>query len=128
MQGANDQVYSDNYLTPRRPARLAVELARAESTSLRIAASRSLAESARLRAQLHQILIPRVDASLARLVAIHQDDPPAELRTIMRIPVAWRRFENLRRAGCTRCELRPGRAGDRERGGRAIVARRSIRS
>jgi diguanylate cyclase (GGDEF)-like protein len=95
VQSANDQVYSDNYLTSETTSAVAVELSRAESVSLRIAASRSLAESARLRAQLHQVLIPRVDASLARLVALHQADPPEELRTIRRIPVAWHRFEAL---------------------------------
>ena len=101
VQSANDQVFSDNYLTAEATSQMSVDLARTETLALRITTARDPATAAGLRTQLHQIAIPRANATLARLVALHvgEDDPPAELRTILTIPRRWKGFLALTRTG-----------------------------
>ena len=99
VQGANDQVFSDNYLTAAATSQLSDDLARVEVVSLQLAATTDPIAAARLRTHLDQIEVPKVNAALATLDALHRDDPGEELRTIERIRPAWQRFVALTRNG-----------------------------
>ena len=99
VQGANDQVFSDNYLTAAATSQLSDDLARVEVVSLQLAATTDPIAAARLRTHLDQIEVPKVNAALATLDALHRDDPGEELRTIERIRPAWQRFVTLTRNG-----------------------------
>jgi diguanylate cyclase (GGDEF)-like protein len=99
VQGANDQVFSDNYLTAATTSQLSNDLARVEVVSLQLAATTDPIAAARLRTHLDQIEVPKVNAALAILDALHRDDPGEELRTISRIRPAWERFLALTRNG-----------------------------
>ena len=99
VQGANDQVFSDNYLTAAATSQLSDDLARVEVVSLQLAATTDPIAAARLRTHLDQIEVPKVNAALATLDALHRDDPRGELRTIERIRPAWERFVALTRNG-----------------------------
>ena len=99
VQGANDQVFSDNYLTAAATSQLSDDLARVEVVSLQLAATTDPIAAARLRTHLDQIEVPKVNAALATLDALHRDDPHGELRTIERIRPAWERFVALTRNG-----------------------------
>ena len=93
VQRANDQVYSDNYLTEETTSEVAVALSRVETLSARLATAPDASQAARLRAELEFAAVPRANRAISRLVALHQIDPPEELRTIARIPAGWKRFQ-----------------------------------
>ncbi|MEO9177082.1 MAG: hypothetical protein ABI317_16330, partial [Gaiellales bacterium] len=99
VQGANNQVFSDNYVTAQDTSGLAIDLARVENLALRITTARDDAAALALRTQLDQIWIPRVNADIARFLAIHRDDPQIELRNLHRIPTGWHAFLDLRETG-----------------------------
>jgi diguanylate cyclase (GGDEF)-like protein len=91
---ANDQVFDDNFQTAEANRRLTTDLSRAERIALEITTAADDAPRERLRAELGQIAIPRVDDDVARLQRIHviAGDRAAELRRIALIPIAWHRF------------------------------------
>jgi diguanylate cyclase (GGDEF)-like protein len=89
VQRANSQLYVDNLLTEQATAQLGSDLDRAQILALSIAASGRPAAIAGLRAQLEQVVLPRVSADVAHLVRLHADDPKGELAQIARIPRAW---------------------------------------
>ena len=97
VQGANDQVYSDNYLTEETTSEVAVGLSRVETLSARLATASDAAEASRLRAELELVAVPAVDRAISRLVALHRIDPPDELRTIARIPAGWKQYQSITR-------------------------------
>jgi len=99
VQGANEQVFTDNYLTAQDTSNLAIELGRAEALGLRIASAPDAATATGLRTQLDQVVIPKVGTLIAKFMEIHAADPPAELRTISRLTPAWKSFLDLREHG-----------------------------
>ena len=106
VQRANDQVYSDNYLTEEATSEVAVALSRVETLSARLATAPDASQAARLRAELEFVAVPRANRAISRLVALHRIDPPEELRTIARIPAQWKQFQ----ADLARHERNSGRA------------------
>jgi diguanylate cyclase (GGDEF)-like protein len=99
VRRANDQVFSDNFVTAEATNRLTSDLARAQAVALEITATSDVTSADRLRAQLHQAVLPQVAADLRRLRRLHADDPPSERRQIERIPVRWQAFVALTRRG-----------------------------
>jgi diguanylate cyclase (GGDEF)-like protein len=90
IQRANDQVFSDNFLTAEATSQLALELGSAERVGLEITAIRGAAELDELRAQLDQTVIPRVNADLATFLRFHAHDPRSERSLLQSIAPAWR--------------------------------------
>jgi diguanylate cyclase (GGDEF)-like protein len=119
VQGANDQIYSDNYLTAQDTSNLAVELSRAESLSLRIVSAGDATTATELRTRLDQVVIPRVNTLLVKLEEIHAGDPPAELRTIRGITPRWHAYLDLREQGGL-ARLVPGSAAERTSDAREV--------
>ena len=119
VQGANDQVYSDNYLTAQDTSNLAVALARAETLSLRITSASDSATATELRTELDQTVIPRVNTLIAEFTQIHADDPPAELRKLSRIAPDWHSYLDLREHGGL-ARLEPGTIAQRSSDARAV--------
>jgi diguanylate cyclase (GGDEF)-like protein len=99
VQGANDQVYSDNFLTAETTTALALSLARVETRGSSIADAPGSARAAQLRAQLELVDVPAVTAAIAALMTLHRDDPAAERRSISRVPADWKQFLALARTG-----------------------------
>ena len=95
VQRANDQVYSDNYLTEEATSEVAVALSRVETLSARLATAPDASQASRLRAELEFVAVPRANQAISRLVALHRIDPPEELRTIARIPAQWKQFQAI---------------------------------
>ena len=95
VQRANDQVYSDNYLTEEATSEVAVALSRVETLSARLATAPDASQASRLRAELEFAAVPRANRAISRLVALHRIDPPEELRTIARIPAQWKQFQAI---------------------------------
>jgi diguanylate cyclase (GGDEF)-like protein len=123
VQAANNQVFSDNYVTAQDTSSLAVDLARVENLGLRITTARDDAAALALRTQLDQVSIPAVNADIARFLAIHRDDPPAELRNVQRVPRAWHAFLDLRERGPL---ARTTVADDADRAGDAAIVARAL--
>jgi hypothetical protein len=123
VQGANNQVFSDNYVTAQDTSALTVDLSRVENLALRITTARDDAAALALRTQLDQIWIPTVHADIARFLAIHRDDPPAELRNVRHIPTAWHAFLGLRETGPL---ARTGVVDDADRAGDAAIVTRAL--
>jgi diguanylate cyclase (GGDEF)-like protein len=99
VQQANDQVFSNNYVTAQHTSELAVELGRAESLSLRITSAPDTTTATELRTQLDQVVIPKVNTLLAAFLQIHAHDPPSELRSIAHVAPDWRSYLDLREHG-----------------------------
>jgi diguanylate cyclase (GGDEF)-like protein len=97
VDGANRQVFSDNYLSAEATSRVATDLSGVEVLSLQLAQTTNLSAAERLRARLDEIAIPRAAASVAAFVRIHKDDPPAERAQIDRIVAGWQAFLPLTR-------------------------------
>jgi len=95
VQRANSQLYADNLPSEHATSQLGLDLDHAQILALSIAASRSPATIASLRAQLEQVTFPRVSADVARLVRLHADDPKGELAQIARIPRGWAAIATL---------------------------------
>src|SRR4029079_1075156 len=78
VQGANDQVYSDNYLTDETTSEVGVGLARVDALRARLATASDAAEASRLRAELELVAVPAVDRAISRLAPPHSDSsaPP----------------------------------------------------
>ena len=123
VQSANTQVYSDNYVTAQDTSSLAVDLARVENLGLRIVSARDASSALVLRTQLDQISIPAVNADLARFLAIHRGDPPAEAARVRRVAKGWQGFLDARESGPL---ARTGAIGDADRAGAAAVVSGSI--
>ena len=126
VQDANNQVFSDNYLTAQDTSNLAIELGARREPEPAHRRRADAATATELRTQLDQVVIPKVNTLIATFVEIHADDPPAELRTISRITPEWRAFLDLREHGGL-----PGSYPAVPRSARATPARsprRSIRS
>jgi diguanylate cyclase (GGDEF)-like protein len=100
----NGQVFDDNFRTAEANSRVATDLGRAQAVSLEILSAGAAQDAERLRAQLEQTLVPRIDTDIAQLLQLHADDPPGELAEIGRIPIEWRSFARLARLGA----LAPG--------------------
>jgi diguanylate cyclase (GGDEF)-like protein len=122
VQGANDQVYSDNYLTAQATSRLAVDIGRAEVLTLRLATASSNAEAAGLQVELDEIAIPRVNSAMSRLLRLHRGDPVPEQRSIARIPAAWNRFLALIRHGILVAGAEPASNNQSSQAKAAVVA------
>jgi diguanylate cyclase (GGDEF)-like protein len=120
VQSANNQVYSDNYVTAQATSNLAVALGRAESLSLRITSAPDAATATELRTELDQAVIPKVNVLIDAFMEIHADDPPAELRKIGRITPAWQSYLDLREHGGL-ARLVPGTVAQRASDSRAIT-------
>ena len=99
VQRANTQVYSDNFLTAQDTSELSVALSRVETLGLRIVNASNTASVVELRTQLDQQAIPEVNDVLARFLAIHRSDPPAEAARARRVATGWHRFLDLRESG-----------------------------
>jgi diguanylate cyclase (GGDEF)-like protein len=92
---ANDQVFNDNLRTSLATSRVAREIDQTEMLGLKIAAAPDALSAERLRTQLLRSAVPAIEAELARLIALHAADPPAELREIERIPSGFQAFAAL---------------------------------
>jgi diguanylate cyclase (GGDEF)-like protein len=121
VQGANDQIYTDNYLTAQDTSNLALELSRAEALSLRVVSAGDSTTATELRTRLDQVVIPRVNTLLAKFIQIHAADPPTELRSIERVSPRWRAYLDLREHGGL-ARLVPGNAVQRSGDAREISA------
>jgi D-mannonate dehydratase len=82
---ANDQVFNDNLRTALATSRVGRDVDRAEALGLKIAAAPDPLAAERLRTQLLQTAVPLAETDLARLLKLHAEDPPDELRQIERI-------------------------------------------
>ena len=123
VQRANNQVYSDNYVTAQDTSELAVDLARVENLGLRIVTARDASSALVLRTQLDQISIPAVNTALARFLAIHRDDPPAEAARVQRVAKGWQRFLDARESGPL---ARTVALDDGDRAGAAAIVSRAL--
>ncbi len=104
VQSANDQVFSDNLLTVEATSQLAVDLGEAERVALELTSVDRPDEAAALKAQLEQILVPKVNGDIARFLQLHASDPRSEYLKLQRIPSQWKAIAltpggPLRRAG-----------------------------
>ena len=97
VDGANRQVFSDNFRTAEVTSGVASDLAGVEVLSLEVAHTTNPFAAERIQARLEEISIPRVGADIAALMRVHEDDPPAELAELQRIPANWRAFLPLTR-------------------------------
>ena len=97
VKHADDQVFSDNFLTAEATNRVNTGLSQAERLALEITSTSDSHVADQRRAELQQVVIGRVDADIADLVRIHVEagDEPAELKEIDRIPTDWKRFVAL---------------------------------
>lgn len=93
----NDQVFNDNFRTALATSRLNRDIDTVQALGLRVAAASGPVAAERLRAQLLQTAVPRVDRDIAQLLRIHAGDPPKELRQIKLIPSDWHAFVALTR-------------------------------
>ncbi len=89
VQRANNQVFSDNLLTAEAASQLAIDLAEARGIGLELTSVERAAEAGVLRARLDLLLIPTVNADIARFLSLHTDDPRTELRKLEQIPSQW---------------------------------------
>ncbi|HEY1777602.1 MAG TPA: GGDEF domain-containing protein [Solirubrobacteraceae bacterium] len=89
VNAANGQVFGDNLRTSQDTSTVAIDLGRAQTMLLEIASAPGAGRDDQLRVELQQSVVPRVDAAITALVAIHAGDPPAEHAQIERIPRAW---------------------------------------
>jgi diguanylate cyclase (GGDEF)-like protein len=90
VQRANNQVFADNLLTAEATSQLAIDLGTAERIGLEITAITDTKEVDELRVQLDELVVPKVNADIARLLLLHADDPTSELAQLQRIPVVWK--------------------------------------
>jgi diguanylate cyclase (GGDEF)-like protein len=90
VQRANDQVFSDNFLTAEATSELALDLGRAERLGLEITSIRGTKELGELRAELDLVVIPKVNSDIARFLRLHAKDPRSELVQLQRIAPTWR--------------------------------------
>jgi diguanylate cyclase (GGDEF)-like protein len=90
VQRANNQVFADNLLTAEAASQLAIDLGNAQRLGLEITAITGSKEIDELRAQLDQVVIPEVNADIARFLHFHAADPRFERAQLQRIPVAWK--------------------------------------
>jgi diguanylate cyclase (GGDEF)-like protein len=90
VQRANEQVYADNLLTAEATSELAIDLGSAQRIGLEITAVSGAKEVDELRAQLDQVVVPKVNADIARFLRLHAADPQPELTQVTRIPAAWK--------------------------------------
>jgi diguanylate cyclase (GGDEF)-like protein len=90
VQRANDQVFADNLLTAEATSQLAIDLGSAQRIGLEITAISGAKEVDELRAQLDQVVVPKVNADIARFLHLHAADPPSERARLERIPSAWK--------------------------------------
>ncbi len=90
VQHANDQVFADNLLTAEATSQLALDLSKGQRIGLEITAVTGAKEVDELRAQLDQVVVPRVQADIARFLHFHAADPPAERAQLRQIPAAWK--------------------------------------
>ncbi len=95
VQRANSQLYADNLLSEQATSELSADLDRAQILTSSIALSRRVGEVAALRAQLEQIVAPRIDADIARVVRLHRNDRKAELAQVESIPGSWKAIRAL---------------------------------
>jgi diguanylate cyclase (GGDEF)-like protein len=91
VQHANDQLYADNLISEQATSQLGFDLNEAKSLSLSIASASNVAESDRLRAELEQVAIPKVETDIAEVLRLHSGDSASEHATVARIPEAWQR-------------------------------------
>ena len=123
VDGANRQVFSDNFLTAEATSRLATDLAGVEVLSLEIARTSNSAVADRLRARLDEISIPAADARVAALVRLHQGDPLGEYAQIQRIQAGWQVFLPLIRRAPLVSGSGPVSAATRASAATAVSAR-----
>jgi diguanylate cyclase (GGDEF)-like protein len=97
VDGANRQVFRDNFTTAEATSRLATDLAQAEILSLRLIDARNEPTVEVLRARLDEIVIPGISESLTNLLRLHAHDPPAEHAQVEHIPAGWQAFLPLTR-------------------------------
>jgi diguanylate cyclase (GGDEF)-like protein len=89
VQGANDQVFADNLVTAEATSQLAIDLGSAQRIGLEITAISSAQQLDELRAQLDQVVFPKVNADIATFLHVHAGDPPSELRQVQHVPKVW---------------------------------------
>jgi diguanylate cyclase (GGDEF)-like protein len=123
VDGANRQVFSDNYLSAEATSRVATDLSGVEVLGLQITQTTSRSAAERLRARLDEIAIPTAGASISALVRLHKRDPPVELAQISRISARWRTFLPLTRRAPLVSGSGPATASARSAEARAISAR-----
>jgi len=107
VQGANDQVVADNLVTAEATSQLAIDLGNAERIGLELAAVTGATEADELRAQLDQVVAPKVNADIAAFMRLHAEDPRSELSQLQRIPTAWKAVALSQAAPCSRSESPP---------------------
>jgi diguanylate cyclase (GGDEF)-like protein len=90
VQRANNQVFADNLLTAEATSQLAIDLGSAQRIGLEMTATTGAKEIDELRARLDQVVVPKVNADIARFLHLHSGDPPSELARLKRIPGAWK--------------------------------------
>ncbi len=90
VQRANDQVFADNLLTAEATSQLAIDLGSAQRIGLEITAVSGAQEIDALRAQLDQVVVPRVNADIERFLRFHAADPLSERVQLQRVPTAWK--------------------------------------
>jgi diguanylate cyclase (GGDEF)-like protein len=101
VKRADDQVFSDNFLTAQATNRVNTGLSQAERLALEITATSDPRIADERRARLQQVVIGQVDGDVAELVRLHVEvgDDPGELREIDRIPTGWKAFVALTKDG-----------------------------
>jgi diguanylate cyclase (GGDEF)-like protein len=99
VEGADNQLFDDNFRTSQATSRFTADLGRVQRASLEIAAAPDVATVERLRAKLAAEIEPAVDADVAWLLRLHAADAPDELREFERVASSWRSFRALARVG-----------------------------
>ncbi len=92
VERADNQVFDDNFRTAEANSKLSSDLGQARGLSLEILATDALPDAERLRARLHEVSLPRIDADVAQLLRAHAGDAPAELAKIRAIPNLWHSY------------------------------------
>jgi diguanylate cyclase (GGDEF)-like protein len=111
----SDRLYDENITTIQRTAALATDTSRAAKISLEIVSAPAGSDSQRLEESLTAVIVPRVNADIDALRAIHAKDSRAERADIEQIARLWARFVALKQGGPlkTAIERSPSLGADR---------------